>query len=57
MTFRIAGTADADAIEQVMKASARSLSSGFYEASQIPSVERFIATLDRTLLDLSLIHI
>ena len=51
MTFRIAGTTDADAIEQVMKASARSLSSGFYEVSQIPSVERFIATLDRTLLD------
>lgn len=49
--FRIAGPADADTIELVMKASARTLSNGFYEASQIPSVERFIATLDRTLLD------
>jgi GNAT superfamily N-acetyltransferase len=51
INFRTARLADADAIETLMKLSARALSRGFYDAAQIPSVERFIATLDRTLIE------
>jgi GNAT superfamily N-acetyltransferase len=51
VTFRIATLADSGAIEEVMKASARDLSRGFYAEHAIPSVERFIATLDATLVE------
>jgi len=51
VTFRTAVPADNSAIEDVMKVSARELSRSFYDARQIPSVERFIATLDRTLVE------
>jgi GNAT superfamily N-acetyltransferase len=51
VTFRIATLADSAAIEEVMKASARDLSRGFYAEHAIPSVERFIATLDSTLVE------
>jgi GNAT superfamily N-acetyltransferase len=49
--FRVAGSADAAAIQAVMKVSARELSRGFYDDSQRPSVERFIATLDPALVE------
>ncbi len=51
VTFRLAVPADSGAIEALMKLSARELSRSFYDARQIPSVERFIATLDRTLIE------
>src|SRR5215469_4084743 len=49
--FRMATPADTDAIEAVMRASVRELSRGFYDEGQIPSVERFIATLDPALVE------
>jgi GNAT superfamily N-acetyltransferase len=51
VSFRTALDADAAAIEDLMKASARELSRSFYDERQIPSVERFIATLDPMLLE------
>jgi GNAT superfamily N-acetyltransferase len=51
VAFRVADVRDTPAIEAVMKASAHTLSRGFYEAWQIPSVERFIATLDPVLIE------
>jgi GNAT superfamily N-acetyltransferase len=51
VTFRTADADDSDAIQAVMKVSAQALSRGFYNERQIPSVERFIATLDPALLD------
>jgi GNAT superfamily N-acetyltransferase len=51
VTFRVAVAADSVAIEALMKQSARELSRVFYAAAQIPSVERFIATLDLALVE------
>ncbi len=51
MIFRTAAPADTDAVEAVMRASVRDLSRGFYDEDQIPSVERFIATLDLALVE------
>lgn len=48
--LRVATTADAAAIERLMKRSARGLSTGFYDAVQTASVERYIATLDPDLI-------
>jgi GNAT superfamily N-acetyltransferase len=51
VAFRVAVEGDERAIEDVMKASAVGLSRPFYDERQIPSVERFIATLDSMLID------
>lgn len=48
--LRFARSADAAAIERLMKRSARALSVGFYDAVQTASVERYIATLDPDLI-------
>ncbi len=47
----MATAADARAIEDLMKVSARGLSQPFYDERQVPSIERYIATLDMMLVD------
>src|SRR5581483_11489640 len=51
VAFRAATVADAQAIEDLMKVSARGLSQPLYNERQVPSIERYIATLDMMLVD------
>jgi GNAT superfamily N-acetyltransferase len=51
VAFRTATAADGRAIEDLMKVSARGLSLPFYDERQVPSIERYIATLDTVLVD------